>query len=109
MKRIGNVAAVAVLLLATGTSAANADACSGRSHTTGTVAGAAGGGLIGGLASNGSAGGIIGGAVIGGLAGNAISRSRDCRNEETRGHFFHNGRYYNNRRWDRRDGRYHYW
>ena len=109
MNKIARIAGAALLILSASATAANADACSGHSHTRGTVAGAAGGGLIGGLASNGSAGGIIGGAVVGGLAGNAISRSQDCRNRDTRGRFYHNGRYYSNRRWDRRDGRYHYW
>ena len=105
MTRITKMATVAFLALAAGTSAAHADACSGRSHTTGTVAGAAGGGLIGGLASHGSAGGIIGGAVVGGLAGNAISRSQDC--DRHRGQYYHHGRYYNHRVYAH--GRYSYW
>jgi hypothetical protein len=53
--------------------AAYADDCSGRDHTTGTVLGAA----IGGVAIH-NAGGAIVGAVVGGLAGNAIARSQDC-------------------------------
>jgi hypothetical protein len=57
--------------------AAYADECSGRNHTTGTILGAAGGAAIGGVASH-NAGGAIAGAVIGGLAGNAIARSEDC-------------------------------
>ncbi len=61
-----------------GATAALADDCSGRDHTTGTVLGAAGGGIIGGLASHGNGLGIIGGALLGGLAGNAISRDMDC-------------------------------
>ena len=105
MTRITKIAAVALLALGASTTAANADACSGRSHTTGTVAGAAGGGLIGGLASHGSAGGIIGGAVVGGLAGNAISRSQDCNRH--RGQYYHNGRWYNHRVYAH--GRYNYW
>jgi surface antigen len=47
-------------------------------HTTGTVLGAAGGGIIGGFAGHGNGLGIIGGALLGGLAGNAISRDMDC-------------------------------
>lgn len=57
--------------------AAYADECSGRDHTTGTVVGAAGGAAIGGVASH-NAGGAIAGAVLGGLAGNAIARQQDC-------------------------------
>jgi len=106
MTRITNIAAVALLALAAGTLSASADSCSGRSHTRGTVAGAAGGGLIGGLASNGSAGGIIGGAVVGGLAGNAIARHNDCR-DQPRGKYYHHGRYYNHRAYAH--GRYNYW
>jgi hypothetical protein len=53
--------------------AAYADACSGHNHTTGTVLGAAGGG-------------IIGGAVLGGLAGNAVARSNDCDRHHRRHH-----------------------
>jgi hypothetical protein len=109
MTRITGIATAALLTLFAGTTAANADACSGRSHTRGTALGAVGGGVIGGLASGGHAGGIVGGAVVGGLAGNAVARSRDCRNQETRGHFVHNGQHFSNRRWDRRDGRFHYW
>jgi len=58
--------------------AAYADACSGRSHGTGTVLGAVGGGLIGSAITGGGAVGIVGGAVAGGLAGNAIARDIDC-------------------------------
>src|SRR5689334_22512462 len=69
---------VAAATLAAGLStAALADECSGRSHTGGTVAGAAGGALIGGLAGN-SAGAAVAGGVLGGLTGNAIARRSDC-------------------------------
>ena len=102
---LGIVAAALIVVVATA-GTAHADACSGRTHTKGTALGAAGGGLIGGLASNGSAGGIIGGAVVGGLAGNAIARRNDCANQP-RG-YYHNGRYYEHRRRDS-EGRYHYW
>jgi len=73
-------AALVALSLGTlaGTSSAFADACSGRDHTGGTIAGGAIGGILGGVLSNGSGVGIIGGALLGGLAGNAISRDMDC-------------------------------
>src|ERR1700759_3914083 len=71
------IAPAALAVGVSGTSAF-ADECSGRDHTTGTVLGAAGGGIIGGLASHGNGLGIIGGALLGGLAGNAISRDMDC-------------------------------
>ncbi|MBA2589131.1 MAG: hypothetical protein H0U98_10990 [Alphaproteobacteria bacterium] len=74
MRRTSAIACLFGLLSAT---AAYADDCSGRDHTTGTVLGAAGGAAIGGVATN-NAGGAVAGAVIGGLAGNAISRSQDC-------------------------------
>ena len=77
MRQLCKIAAAVVIALGAGTMAANADACSGRSHDTGTAVGAVGGGLIGGLATHSVVGGL-GGAVIGGLAGNAIARSSDC-------------------------------
>jgi hypothetical protein len=78
MNHIGKIAAAALITLTAGTASAWADACSGRSHDTGTALGAVGGGLVGGLATHSVAGGL-GGAVVGGLAGNAIARSDDCR------------------------------
>src|SRR6201996_6792324 len=78
-KTIMAIAAVALTLGMSGT--AFADECSGRDHTSGTVLGALGGGLIGGLASRGNGLGIIGGALLGGLAGNAISRDMDCNDQ----------------------------
>ncbi|HVZ28539.1 MAG TPA: glycine zipper domain-containing protein [Rhizomicrobium sp.] len=78
MKKIAMIAAAAALTLGFAATGASADECSGRDHTTGTVLGAAGGGIIGGLASHGNGLGIIGGALLGGLAGNAISRDMDC-------------------------------
>jgi hypothetical protein len=77
MTHFGKIAAAALIALGAGTVSAYADACSGRSHDTGTAVGAVGGGLIGGLATHSVAGGL-GGAVIGGFAGNAIARSNDC-------------------------------
>jgi Glycine zipper len=69
--------AIACLFGVLSATAAYADDCSGRDHTTGTVLGAAGGAAIGGVATH-NAGGAIAGAVVGGLAGNAIARSQDC-------------------------------
>ena len=43
----------------------------------GTIAGSAGGALIGGLIGKGSAVGIIAGAAVGGVAGNLIGKSMD--------------------------------
>jgi hypothetical protein len=83
MNHFGKIAAAAVLALGAGTVSANADACSGHSHDTGTAVGAVGGGLIGGLATHSVVGGL-GGAVVGGLAGNAISRSNDCNHHARR-------------------------
>ncbi len=68
----------ALLVLCAGANSAFADACSGRDHTGGTVAGGLLGGLLGGVFTKGNGAGIIGGALVGGLAGNAISRDMDC-------------------------------
>lgn len=70
--------AAAVLVFGLSGTAAFADECSGRDHTGGTVLGALGGGVIGGLVSHGNGLGIVGGALLGGLAGNAIARDMDC-------------------------------
>jgi osmotically inducible lipoprotein OsmB len=96
LKRITMTLAVAILALMGGTTAASADGCSGRSHHTGTVLGAVGGGLIGNAITHGSAVGVVGGAVAGGLAGNAIERGSDC----------NNGR--SDRRYDRHHRAYYY-
>ena len=77
MKRFATMAAATLIALGAGTLSASADACSGRSHDTGTALGALGGAAIGGLASHNLAGAAIGG-VAGGFAGNAIARSQDC-------------------------------
>ena len=96
-----------VTVLGLSTMPASADYCSSHSHTGATVAGAVGGGVIGGLASRGNGAAIVGGAVVGGLIGNAVARDRDCR-EYRRGYGYeHQGRYYAHRRW-RRD-HYEYW
>jgi surface antigen len=77
-KKFAVLTAAATLTLGLGTVSAFADDCSGHNHDTGTILGAAGGGIIGGVASHGNGLGIIGGALLGGLAGNAISRNMDC-------------------------------
>jgi len=77
MKRLIPIAAAAAIALCAGTLTASADACSGRSHDTGTALGAVGGAAIGGLATHNIGGAVIGG-VAGGFAGNAIARSQDC-------------------------------
>ncbi len=77
MKRFAKIAAACVVALGAGTLSAAADSCSGHSHDTGTVLGAGGGALIGGLASHSVVGAVVGG-VAGGFAGNAIARSEDC-------------------------------
>ena len=79
MRRISTVMAAALLALGASTSASLADGCSGRSHGTGTILGAVGGGLIGSAMTGGGAVGVVGGAVAGGLAGNAIERDVDCK------------------------------
>jgi len=80
-KKFAILSAAAVLTLGLGTVSALADDCSGRNHDTGTILGAAGGGIIGGVASHGNGLGIVGGALLGGLAGNAISRDMDCNDQ----------------------------
>ncbi len=106
-KRFVIVAAL-FALGASGTSAF-ADACSGRSHATGSILGAVGGGLIGNAITGGGAVGTVGGAVAGGLAGNAIARDIDCnrgRHYDRRGHRYywydrHGHRVYEERRYRR--------
>ena len=97
--------AVAVLALMGGTTAASADGCSGRSHNTGTVLGAVGGGLIGNAITHGSAVGVVGGAVAGGLAGNAIERGSDCNNGRSDRRYDRNHRAYY---YDRHNRRHYY-
>src|SRR5215468_2224418 len=96
LNRTTRILAAAAIALGAGTVAAQADSCSGHSHTTGTVLGAVGGGAIGSAATHGNLGGVVGGAVLGGLAGNAISRGIDCNHRYYRGHYYH-GRYYHGR------------
>src|SRR3984957_8826210 len=82
LKKFAILSAAAALTLGLGTVSAFADDCSGRNHDTGTILGAAGGGIIGGVASHGNGLGIVGGALLGGLAGNAISRDMDCNDQQ---------------------------
>jgi len=77
-----------LIVLGATTVAAFADSCSGHNHTTGTVLGAGGGAIIGGVATH-SAVGAVGGAVLGGLAGNAIARSNDCNHHYHHRHHHH--------------------
>ncbi|HEY1708497.1 MAG TPA: hypothetical protein VGG10_09555 [Rhizomicrobium sp.] len=101
LNRIAGAASVAALILGTAVSA-NADACSGHNHVAGTVVGGVTGGVVGGVVTH-SPVGVIGGAVLGGLAGNAIAREGDC--YHGRG-YYHEGRYYRYRRWQRDHYRY---
>jgi len=91
-------------------STAFADACSGRSHDTGSILGAVGGGLIGSAITHGSAVGVVGGAVAGGFAGNAIARDIDCNrgrhyDRQAHGYYYydHHGRRIYQERVVRRD------
>ncbi len=101
LKRISLIAAAALIALGAGTIGASADSCSGHGHSTGTVLGAVGGGLIGDAITHGSAVGVVGGAVAGGLAGNAIARDSNCNNRRYDSH--HRAYYY-----DRHHHRHYY-
>ena len=81
LKKFAMTGAATALILGLGVTGAFADDCSGKDHTTGTVLGGVGGGLIGGLASHGNGLAIVGGALLGGLAGNAVSRDLDCQDQ----------------------------
>ena len=52
--------------------------CRTGNQAAGTIFGAAGGGLIGGAASNGNPAAIVGGLFLGGLLGNVLTRDVDC-------------------------------
>jgi surface antigen len=69
---------LATILVAGASTAATADACSGRNPAGGTIAGGLFGGVLGGVLSRGNGVAIVGGALLGGLAGNAVSRDMDC-------------------------------
>jgi hypothetical protein len=77
MKSLGKIVAATALVMGMATSAAYADGCSGRDHTTETILGAGAGALTGGLIGGDLAGAAVGG-VAGGFIGNAIGRSQDC-------------------------------
>ncbi|MEJ0042524.1 MAG: glycine zipper domain-containing protein [Rhizomicrobium sp.] len=94
LNRTTRILAATAFLLGAGTEAAQADSCSGHGHTTGTVLGAAGGGIIGSAVSHGSIAGVLGGAVLGGLAGNAVSRDMDCRHRYHSRYYYRHGRRY---------------
>ncbi len=96
LNRTSKLLAASIIFGASAT-AASADSCSGHSHTTGTVIGAVGGGVVGGAVTHGNIAGVAGGAVLGGLAGNAIARDADCRH-----------RHHYRRVWSERYHRY-YW
>jgi Glycine zipper 2TM domain len=87
MKRITTIAALALGILTAATAGAGAT-CEGR-KTTGTVIGAAGGGVLGNVITHGSLIGTVGGAVVGGVAGHEIARG-GC----TRVAYYHHRRYY---------------
>ncbi len=80
LKTQGRILTIATLALGLSTAYAEADACSGRDHTTGTVLGAIAGGIIGNQFGHGGGkvAATMGGVVLGGMAGNAISRDMDC-------------------------------
>ena len=92
--RITRLAGVVAILLGAAIAGAQADSCSGHSHTTGTVVGAVGGGAIGSAVSHGSLGGVLAGAAIGGLAGNAVSRDMDCRHNYSHRRSYYHHRHY---------------
>ena len=95
LNRITRMLSVATLVFGAGITTAQADACSGHSHTAGTAIGAVGGGLVGSAVTHGSLGGVVAGAVVGGVAGNAISRDSDCRRHRHRHYYWrHHHRYY---------------
>jgi hypothetical protein len=105
-KKMIGVAAVAALTLGTAVSA-NADGCSGRNHTGGTIVGGVTGGVLGGAITHGSVGGVVGGAVLGGLAGNAIARSADCHRRTS--YYYRNGHRYARTYYVDRYGHRHYY
>jgi surface antigen len=84
---------VSSLLVGLCSTSAFADACSGRDHAGGTIAGGVLGGVLGGVISHGSGLGIVGGALLGGLAGNAISRDMDCEDRPYAARSYHDSFY----------------
>ncbi|HTO41796.1 MAG TPA: glycine zipper domain-containing protein [Rhizomicrobium sp.] len=96
LKHTAAMIVAGIIVLGATTVAATADSCSGHDHTTGTILGAGGGAVLGGVATN-SAVGAVGGAVLGGLAGNAIARNNDCDRHDRRDYrrHHHHQRYHN--------------
>jgi len=97
MRKPAKIAALVIALVGAGTAAANAT-CEGR-KTTGTVLGAAGGGVIGDVITHGSPVGVLGGAALGGFGGHRIA-GNGCRRVVAHRHL----RYYTDR-----DGHRHYY
>ncbi len=56
--------------------------CRRGNAVAGTIFGALGGGLIGGVVSHGSGAAVAGGVIVGGLLGNALSQDIDCDDHE---------------------------
>ena len=83
MKHFAKFAVACAIALTASTVGAAADACSGRSHDTGTALGAGGGALIGSALTGGSAGGAIAGGILGAgtgaLIGNSVTAPRHHR------------------------------
>lgn len=88
MRDFAKIAAVSLALLGAGTAAANAT-CEDR-KMTGTVLGAAGGGVIGGVITHGSPIGILGGAALGGFGGHRIA-GNGCAHHVA---YYHHRHYY---------------
>lgn len=88
MNQIAKAAALTLGLLGLSSAAASAD-CHAR-KTTGTVLGAAGGGVIGNVVTHGSALGTVAGVVGGGIVGHEVARSGCTRRVAYR----HHRRYY---------------
>lgn len=92
LKHTAAMIVAGIIVLGATTVAATADSCSGHDHSTGTLLGAGGGAVLGGVATH-SAVGAVGGAVLGGLAGNAIARNNDCNRHDRRGYRRHHHQY----------------
>lgn len=95
LNRAARIVALVAIVSGAATFNAQADSCSGHSHTTGTVLGAVGGGVVGSAVTHGSLGGVLVGAAAGGLAGNAISRDMDCHR-----HYHHRAAHHYRRHYD---------
>lgn len=98
MREFAKAAVLAMGMLSFGTVAADAS-CQGR-KTTGTVLGAAGGGVLGNVITNGSAIGTVAGVVGGGLVGHEVAKG-GCNRRVA---YHHHRRY-----WVDRHGHRHYY